>query len=153
MIIYVDGSCVGNGKKNAVGGFGVIVLDNNKNIIRAYSERSENTTNNREELKAILWAMKNYGAIGANVFSDSSYCIQTFTDWMYTWKRQGWTKSDKQTPENLDLIQEYYNLEQQGYSINLLKVKGHSGIDGNEIVDKLAKGLIAPEEVMNNGKK
>ena len=33
MIIYVDGACSGNGAATAVGGFGVIVLDDNEKFI------------------------------------------------------------------------------------------------------------------------
>ena len=29
MIVYVDGACSGNGSATAVGGFGVVVLDDN----------------------------------------------------------------------------------------------------------------------------
>ena len=61
MVIYTDGSCTGNGKAVNSGGFGVVVLDNHENLVYTYSKRSENTTNNREELKAILYAMLNYG--------------------------------------------------------------------------------------------
>ena len=32
MIIYVDGACSGNGSATAVGGFGVIVLDNDEKL-------------------------------------------------------------------------------------------------------------------------
>ena len=47
---------------------------------------------------------------------------------MYNWERNGWIKSsDNKPPENLDLIKEYYNLIQEGYRINLIKIKGHYG--------------------------
>ena len=69
MVIYVDGSCNGNGKAVNSGGFGVVVLDNNENIIYTYSERCENTTNNREELKAILlWDTGRYRPHRAELF-------------------------------------------------------------------------------------
>ena len=56
MIIYVDGSCLGNGKNENTGGFGVVILDDDENLVELYSHSSHNTTNNREELKAILYA-------------------------------------------------------------------------------------------------
>ena len=61
MILYVDGACRGNGKDTASGGFGVVVLDDEENIIDLYSKHCDGTTNNREELKAILYAMLKYG--------------------------------------------------------------------------------------------
>ena len=151
MVIYVDGSCNGNGKAVNSGGFGVVVLDNNENIIYTYSERCENTTNNREELKAIIYAMEHYGKqslLDWNeiivVYSDSNYCVQTLNEWMFNWERNGWIKSDKKIPENLDLIKKYFNLYQKGYRIDLRKIKGHAGHKFNEMADGLATGKVQP---------
>ena len=60
MIFYVDGACSGNGSTYATGGFGVVGLKNRIGIYY-YSEGSSQTTNNREELKAILFVMKRFG--------------------------------------------------------------------------------------------
>lgn len=143
--IYVDGSCKGNGSSSNDGGFGVVVTENNK-IIHTYSQKEQNTTNNRMELKAILYAIHNYGSKDVDnipiVYSDSAYSINTLTNWMFNWANNNWTKSDNKTPENLELIQEYYDLFLAGYRINLQKVKGHAGIKFNELADKLAKGEV-----------
>ena len=156
MVIYTDGSCVGNGKAVNSGGYGVIVLDNDEKLLYNYSKRSKNTTNNREEIKAILYSFLNYGVNINNkdfnnnipiVYSDSSYCVNTFNNWMFNWARNDWIKSDKKIPENLDLIQAFYDWYQKGYRIDLKKVKGHSNNKWNELADKLATGKISPEEV------
>ena len=107
MIIYTDGSCQ---KNPGPGGFGVVVLDDNENLIRQYSERCENTTNNREELKAILWAFLKYGNKENQIiiYSDSAYCVNTLTNWMFSWEKNNWKKSDNKTPENLDLIKPFF---------------------------------------------
>lgn len=146
MIIYTDGACSIN---PGPGGFGVVVLDDNENLILTHSEKTDNTTNNREELKAILWTMIQYGKpadsgvpAGAQVFSDSAYCVNTLNSWMFGWEKRGWLKSDNKTPENLDLIKPYFKLYQQGYRINLQKVKGHSGNKWNELADALATGKV-----------
>lgn len=140
MIIYTDGACSGNGSANAVGGFGVIVLDDDENLITTYHEQVQNTTNNRMELSAILWAMIKYGKErpAPTVYSDSAYCVNTLTSWMYGWAKRGWVKSDNREPENLDLIQAFYKLVEQGYVIDLRKCYGHSGDYWNEQADKLA---------------
>lgn len=149
MIAYVDGSCNGNGKAVNSGGFGVVVLDNNENIIYTHSERCENTTNNREELKAIIYAMEHHGKQSlldwnevTVVYSDSNYCVQTLNEWMFNWERNGWIKSDKKIPENLDLIKKYFDLYQKGYRIDLRKIKGHAGHRFNEMADGLATGKV-----------
>lgn len=144
--IYVDGSCKGNGKTSNTGGFGVVVIKDNE-LIDIYSKQSENTTNNREELKAILYTILNYGKIkevfNPTVYSDSAYCVNTFTEWMYNWADNNWLKSNNKSPENLDLIKAYYNLcEIKGFKINLKLIKGHSKIVGNELADQLATNKI-----------
>ena len=111
MIIYTDGSCSSNGKTNSKGGFGVVILDDSENLLNTYSEFEENTTNNRQEMKAILWAVINYGKKGPlTIYSDSAYAINSFTKWIFNWKNNNWLKQDNKPPENLDLIQEYYHL-------------------------------------------
>lgn len=158
MIVYVDGSCNGNGKAVNSGGFGVVVLDNDENLVYTYSKRCENTTNNREELKAILYTMLNYG-VNTNkyefsqieppiVYSDSAYCVNTFNQWMFSWAKNDWLKSDNKIPENMDLIQAYYDWYQKGYRIDLRKIKGHAGHQWNELADKLATGKISEEEAI-----
>ena len=147
MIIYTDGSAHPN---PGPGGFGVVVLDNNENLWYTYSKQFEGkVTNNEMELKAILFAFLNHGEKINDwnnnipiVYSDSNYCVQTFNDWMFRWARNNWIKSDKKIPENLDLIQAYYEWYQKGYRIYLRKVKGHAGQSGNELADKLATGEI-----------
>lgn len=148
MIVYTDGACSGNGKATNSGGFGVVVLDNDENLIYNYSKLSNNTTNNREELKAILYVMLNHGSKSDDipvVYSDSAYCVNTFNQWMFNWANNNWVKSDKKIPENLDLIQTYYEWYQKGYRIDLRKIKGHAGHKWNEMADQLATGKIKPK--------
>jgi ribonuclease HI len=85
------------------------------------------------------------------VYSDSNYCVQTFNEWMFNWARNGWIKSDKKVPENLDLIQAYYDWYQKGYRIDLRKIKGHAGHKWNEMADDLATGKIKPTKENENG--
>lgn len=153
MIYYVDGSCVGNGKTNARGGYGIVGIDEDGllNFVRA--KRSDNTTNNREELKAILYVMLTAATRQSSdwsqppiVYSDSAYCVNTFNDWMFRWAANNWIKSDGKVPENLDLIQAYYNHYMDGYRIDLRKIKGHAGEKWNELADMLATGKIDPME-------
>ena len=139
MIIYTDGAC---SKNPGPGGFAVVVLDDNENYLTSYSEYNANTTNNREELKAILWACMKYGAATKNppvVYSDSAYAVNVFTTWMFSWnKKNEWVKSNNKTPENLDLIIPFYKLWEQGYRIDLRLVKGHNNNPWNDMADDLA---------------
>lgn len=154
MIIYTDGSAHPN---PGPGGFGVVICDDENNILDTYSHHELATTNNIQELKAILYAMINYGIheseagfmFPTTVYSDSNYAVKTFNEWMFNWEKNGWIKSDKKVPENLELIQAYYNLYKKGYRINLQKIKGHNGNKGNDLADKLATGKISEEEAKN----
>lgn len=155
MIYYTDGSCLGNGKATNTGGFGIVTLDDDGNLVECYAKKNNNTTNNREELRAILRVMLLAGVQSLDdwsqppiVYSDSAYCVNTFNDWMFRWASNNWIKSDKKIPENLDLIQAYYNHYMDGYRIDLRKVKGHSGEEWNELADMLATGKISAEEAM-----
>jgi ribonuclease HI len=159
-IIYTDGSALKSGK----GGFGVVVCEGKPNqepedykLIAAYSERAEATTNNRMEMSSVLYALKVYGAAADDftcpiVYSDSMYTINSFTTWIKSWRRNGWTRYGGGTLENLDLIQEYDDLtERQGRSIELRYVKGHNGHKWNELADDLATARVSPEEAMERG--
>lgn len=150
MIIYTDGSAKPN---PGPGGFGVVVLDDNENLISTYSKHFDYpVTNNLMEIKAILYAFLTYGKKINDefdqdipiVYSDSNYCVQMFNDWMFNWARNNWKKSDKKTPENLEWIQIYYDWYQKGHRIDLRKVKGHAGDKWNEMADALASGEMDP---------
>ena len=111
----------------------------------------ENTTNNICELKAILYALVKYGLYNPTptVYSDSAYAINSLTVWRHTWKDKGWNRYDGGTIKNLELIQAFDELEEKGFKINLIKVKGHDNVEGNILADKLATGKILPEDILN----
>lgn len=143
MIIYTDGSCRKN--PGGPGGFAVVVVSNDDRLITTHTEYCDNTTNNREELKAILWAFLKYGMKITDpaysvptLYTDSAYCLNIFTNWMFSWQEKGWLKADGKIPENLDLIKPFYQHWIQGWTIQIVKVKGHNGDKWNELADKLA---------------
>ena len=141
MIIYTDGSCQ---KNPGPGGFGVVVLDNDENLITTYSEQYDYTTNNKMELSAILWAFLKYGSKNnkLTIYSDSAYCVNTLTNWMFSWEKNNWKKSNNKTPENLDLIKPFFNYLKSGNIVELKKVKGHAENKWNNMADQLATGKI-----------
>lgn len=150
MIFYTDGSAHPN---PGPGGYGIVGIEDEKVTFVRSQQYKGPVTNNEMELKAILYVMLNYGEKCDDwgqppiVYSDSAYCVNTFNEWMFNWARRGWIKSDKQKPENLDLIQAYYDWYKEGYRIDLRKIKGHNGHEWNELADQLATGYISEEEV------
>lgn len=164
-VIYTDGSARGNGKADAKGGFGVVVCqawgdegEENFVPIKFYQEEEDGTTNNRMEMKAILWALENYGkppegkesqwsSLMPIVYSDSSYAVNTFTAWIHGWKRNGWVRPHNKPVENLDLVKKWDELTSQGYRIELCHCAGHTGNKWNELADGLATGRIKVNEL------
>ena len=135
MVFYTDGSAHPN---PGPGGFGVVIVDPKGEVIETYAKHCDNTTNNAEEMKAILYAAYRARLAGesAIIYSDSAYAINTFTNWMYSWERNNWTKSNGKIPENLDLVKAFFDLSKT-MDINFIKVKGHKGNKYNELDDKL----------------
>lgn len=139
--IYTDGSCLSNGKSENSGGYGIVVVKGDK-VLHTFSKSCVNTTNNREEMKAILAALLWIEDKEAIIYSDSAYALNTFTTWMYSWANRGWIKSDNKIPENLDIVKVVYDIMDNGFrrNIKFVKVKGHAGNVYNEIADGLATG-------------
>lgn len=147
---YVDGACQKNGTPQAVGGYGMVCIDEDNIIDQKQEFFQQNVTNNRMELKGILCAINHIhdhhydeGFIIPTIYSDSAYSVNTINDWMYRWANNNWLKSDNREPENLDLIQEIYRLKEVcGYKFYLEKIKGHASNRWNNYVDALATGKV-----------
>ena len=142
LYIYIDGSSRKNGKE---GGYGVVIFDDRRNLIDAYQEQFDNVTNNQMELKAFLKTFEllntKYKGEQATIYSDSAYCVNILTSWIYSWSKNNWKNSKNKTIKNLDIIlslYEYYNINFFINQIYIIKVDGHKGIIGNELSDSLA---------------
>lgn len=139
--IYTDGACRGN---PGPGGYGVVVLDGDIVRHKFCEESEEDTTNNREEMKAILhafeWAASNVNPTETVIiYSDSAYCVNMINDWIWNWAKNGWKNSKKKEVENIDLVKELYEyISKDFFNCQVVKVKGHAGDAGNELADALA---------------
>ena len=141
-IFYTDGSCRANGYDNSNGGFGVVEIDKNDNIIWEHQEFKSPTTNNEMELMAILCALEHIKDAPTTftkpiIYTDSAYCCNLINTWMHNWERNGWMRPKNQPVKNLDIIKRIYQLANLAI---IEKVPGHSGIKWNEYVDALATG-------------
>lgn len=137
--IYTDGSSLGN---PGPGGWGMVVVENNK-IIKELGGYDKNTTNNRMELMAVIESLKhitkNYKKNDLTIFADSSYVLLGITSWVHNWEKNGWRTANKKEVLNQDLWKELIGLV-RGYDnkINWEKVKGHSGHIYNDKADEIA---------------
>jgi ribonuclease HI len=100
------------------------------------------TTNNRMELTAVIRALEALKRpVEARVFTDSEYVRRGITEWVSSWKLRGWKTADRKPVKNQDLWEELDRLA-ASHKIEWHWVKGHSGIPGNERVDRLANEAI-----------
>lgn len=148
--MYCDGSSKDNGKENNMGGYGLVVFRDDT-LVYHYGEQCMDTTNNREELKALIHALQltqsKFKDEICVIYSDSAYVVNMCNDWIRNWARNGWMNSKKVTVENLDLVQQIYSyiiLDFPNFQIS--KVPGHSGIFGNELADAIATNNKAKYE-------
>jgi ribonuclease HI len=137
VVIYTDGACRGN---PGPGGWGVILRfqDQHKTLNGYDSE----TTNNRMELTAViegLRALKRSCEI--ELHTDSKYVLQGINEWIANWKANGWKTAAKKPVKNIDLWQQLEE-EVTRHEIDWNWVKGHSGVEGNEMADQLANEAI-----------
>lgn len=138
IIIFTDGGCRGNnGQEDSVGGYGIFMQygDYTKEIYAG--ERS--TTNNIQELKGVINALKALKTthIPVELYCDSAYVVNGINQWVKGWKRNGWTKKGGEI-KNLELWKELDRLVALQDDLQILKVRGHSGNEGNERADYLA---------------
>lgn len=134
--IYTDGSCLGN---PGAGGYAAIILyeDGRREEI---TDGERFTTNNRMELMAAIVALRKISAQDkAELFTDSTYLKNAFTqNWLANWKRNGWKSAKKDAVKNQDLWIELDRLI-SNLNVTFHWVKGHAGNDLNERCDKLAR--------------
>ena len=142
ITIYTDGGCSGN---PGPGGWGVVVIADG--IAKQLSGGDAHTTNNRMELTAAISALSivkntpSFAGRKISVHIDSQYVKNGITVWIKGWKAKGWKTADKKPVKNQDLWQ---LLDELNCSLDRSWnwVKGHSGVEYNEICDQLCQKEI-----------
>ena len=142
ITIYTDGACSGN---PGIGGWGVVILENNIEDI-FLNGGNDNTTNNRMELTAAIEALKYFENMQTiTLITDSKYVKDGIQSWIQNWKKNGWKTAAKKPVKNKELWIELDHLIQK-HSVSWKWVKGHSGHRENEMVDQAAN--IAIDEML-----
>lgn len=139
--LYCDGACDPN---PGPAGSGVAVYRNGALAALHYGLYTPQGTNNTAELHALLESLKlarEAVAAGESVRirADSSYALKAISEWAPGWKKRGWRRANGDPVKNPDIIKPAFELYQEiGAKIELAHVKGHSGIEGNELADRMA---------------
>ena len=138
ITVYTDGACSGNPGK---GGWGVVILRDNKEEI-FLNGGNDNTTNNRMELSAAIEALKYFqNKENITLITDSKYVKDGIQSWIQNWKKNGWKTAAKKPVKNKELWIELDDLITK-HNISWEWVKGHAGNKHNEKADYLARRYI-----------
>ncbi len=143
IVIYTDGGCSGN---PGPGGWGAVILADGKELRLSGGEH--NTTNNRMELMAAISALStvantpDFNNRPVSVYADSQYVKNGITSWITNWKKNGWRTAAKKPVLNQDLWQKLDALN-SSLNVSWNWVKGHAGIEYNEVCDQLCQTEIA----------
>lgn len=160
--VFTDGACSGN---PGPGGWATLFAfpDGNEVI----SGHDEETTNNKMELIAVARALSKIMDINLNnpkriadefkeieIYSDSAYVVNAINKgWFLAWSMNGWkTASGDQVKNSVwwQHVKTYLmQAKKEGIQISFIKVKGHSGVTLNEVVDERARSesIIAKRKV------
>ncbi len=137
IIIYTDGGCRGN---PGLGAWGAVLKTSKHRLEIGLS--AENTTNNKMELSAALFALKKVKkSSNIELYTDSNYLVLGMTKWVFNWNRNNWIKSDKKPVENKELWQELLSVSKK-HVINFHWVRGHDGDIENERADEIVNILM-----------
>lgn len=138
--IFADGGCEPNPGQ---AGSGVAVYREGRVAELWYGLYNPRGTNNTAELhalhQALLMAEKEIDRkVTVAIFCDSKYAIQCVTQWAVGWEKKGWKKPGGDI-RNLDLIQPAFALYTKlKKSVQVLHVNGHTGLEGNELADRMS---------------
>ncbi len=128
--VWTDGACSGN---PGPGGWAWATRDG-----RQGSGGAPHTTNQRMEIQAALEAVT---ALSGQlvVVSDSTYVVNCFRNsWWKGWTTNGWKTSAKKPVVSRDLWEPLITAVNERGNITFRWVKGHSGDEMNDLVDRLA---------------
>lgn len=150
--IYCDGSCSGNNPKSATpspGGWCYVIITpcGCRSVV---SGGEENSTNNRMELMAAVKAIERcYGDM--TITTDSTYVVNAINqDWLGTWKKNNWTRSNGTVVSNVDLWQKMDELLSSDMrTVTFRWIKGHSSHPENDLCDKTARKISRDMWVKN----
>ena len=152
IVIAADGACRGNGTRHATAAYGVFVGPdseyNRSNIIR---ERRTGTSQ-RAELVAALEALnqafliKQENAVAdldqVVIKMDSEYVVRGMTEWIWTWKRNGFRTSGGKEIANALLFQNVDHLVKELNEMHVEVLFWHVNRGLNSEADGLANEAL-----------
>jgi len=151
--VYIDGSCINNGKINAKAGYGVFFetddCRNESNVVQGKQ------TNNTGELTAMIRALEILkkeieDKRNINIYTDSEYVMKCTGSYGEKLAKNNWKTKEDKIPPNLKLLQKIYELYHGNKKhIKLHHIKAHTNLSdkhsiGNSQADRLANLAVNP---------
>lgn len=147
--VYTDGSCL---KNPGPGGYAFVAYNEEsttKPFLKVSGGKPE-TTNNEMELMAVVRALdhiietvakiRNNVVHTVYIHTDSAYIVNSVNNnWVDFWVKNNWFTKGGTPVKNQELWEKLLlQLKNGKCHIRFVKVKGHSGDENNELVDKAA---------------
>ena len=126
ICVFTDGAAAGNPGPAGIG----VLLRYGKHK-KEISEYIGTATNNIAELKAIL--------AGLTAVKDPAKPVRLFTDSQYAF---GLLVNNWKAHKNREIVDAIRKAMTRFKDLKIIKVKGHSGNEGNEMADRLATSAI-----------
>jgi ribonuclease HI len=144
--IYTDGGCAGN---PGPGGWAFVIVEEAARKAVVLKEKwgaEADTTNNRMEVSAAIAALETFKRLKlgnkAAVLTDSQYVQKGMTEWIETWKENGWRNHERAPVKNQDLWERLDALAGR-FHLTWTWIKGHAGNRFNERCDELTQRAIS----------
>lgn len=146
--LYTDGACSGN---PGPGGWAYIFYEDGTDVNEPGIGKSggeKNTTNQKMELKAAIEGLQeavyqhlDSESIRIKLYTDSAYLSNCIKDgWYKKWRYNGWENAKREPVKNQDLWEQIlFFVDNPSITLQVIKVKGHSGNEINDKVDLMAK--------------
>lgn len=147
IVVYTDGSAIGN---PGPGGYGGVIQIDGETV--ELSQGYRHTTNNRMEMLAVITVLEALDGQERpiKIFSDSQYTINGIVKgWAKGWRAKGWKKGDGKPALNPDLWGRLLELVEK-MDVSFQWVRGHAGDPGNERADVLANSAAQGHDFLED---
>lgn len=150
---FTDGSCINNGKKNAVAAWACVWPEYQEFNESSQLSANELHTNNRAEYLACLNAFRIADKIDPTraytlvIYTDSMLLLNSMTKWIKGWKANGWKTKTNEAVKNQDLLKSIESqMQLRPHRFNYVpahtnKKDWHSIY--NDEADRLAKAAVS----------
>lgn len=142
-IFSTDGACCGNGTNHCQASW-ALVATYNRELSRSGILKDPKPTNQKAEIQAAIEAMKTAISNSLSnivIRSDSKYVVDAMNEWFESWESNGYKGRRNKDVVNIEPLKQLANLRKQ-LNVKFIHVNGHSGDEGNEEADALAKETL-----------